>query len=231
MITQVQTINSSETEYYKVDLKYNDGTYFTYIIKSDDANYVEVGDLINTINLPIQQSDEGYTDLVIDVVQDKNNVDFSQAIVDRIKYLSNKGVTLGGKPVDRLLWLYDMYLYAFKSYQDDDILNIMTTLFPDDEVFKVLARCMNITPRTLYVIYIEYFKAYCKTVQYGGVTLYDVITQRLSNSPLIELWNSGKTIRTDNPLVLQLQSQLSLSNEHFYGIFQGALEFQLQNYL
>jgi hypothetical protein len=231
MITQVQVINSSEIKYYKVDLKYNDGTYFTYIIKSDDANYVEVRDLVNTINLPIQQSDEGYTDLVIDVVQDKNNVDFSQAIVDRIKYLSNKGVTLGGKPVDRLLWLYDICLYAFKSYQDDDILNIMTTLFPDDEVFKALSRCMDITPKTLYVVYIEYFKAYCKTVPFNNVTLYDVITQRLSNSPLLELWNSGKTVRTDNPLVLQLQSQLSLSNEHFYGIFQGALEFQLQNYL
>lgn len=231
MITQIQVINSSEIKYYKVDLKYNDGTYFTYIIKSDDANYVEVRDLINTINLPIQQSDEGYTDLVIDVVQDKNNVDFSQAIVDRIKYLSNKGVTLGGKPVDRLLWLYDTYLYAFKSYQDDDILNIMITLFPDDEVFKALSICTNITPKTLYVVYIEYFKAYCKTVQYGDVTLYDVITQGLSNSPLIELWNSGTTVRTDNPLVLQLKSQLSLSNEHFYGIFQGALEFQLQNYL
>jgi hypothetical protein len=231
MITQIQVINSSEIKYYKVDLKYNDGTYFTYIIKSDDANYVVVGDLVNTINLPIQQSDEGYTDLVIDVVQDKNNVDFSQAIVDRIKYLFNKGVTLGGKPVDRLLWLYDIYLYAFKFYQDDDILNIMTTLFPDDEVFKALSRCMNITPKTLYVVYLEYFKAYCKTVPFNNVTLYDVITQGLSNSPLLELWNSGKTVRTDNPLVLQLQSQLSLSNEHFYGIFQGALEFQLQNYL
>jgi len=231
MITQIQVINSSEIKYYKVDLKYNDGTYFTYIIKSDDANYVVVGDLVNTINLPIQQSDEGYTDLVIDVVQDKNNVDFSQAIVDRIKYLSNKGVTLGGKPVDRLLWLYDIYLYAFKFYQDDDILNIMTTLFPDDEVFKALSRCMNITPKTLYVVYLGYFKAYCKTVPFNNVTLYDVITQRLSNSPLLELWNSGKTVRTDNHLVLQLQSQLSLSNEHFYGIFQGALEFQLQNYL
>jgi hypothetical protein len=231
MITQIQVINSSEIKYYKVDLKYNDGTYFTYIIKSDDANYVVVGDLVNTINLPIQQSDEGYTDLVIDVVQDKNNVDFSQVIVDRIKYLSNKGVTLGGKPVDRLLWLYDTYLYAFKSYQDDDILNIMTTLFPDDEVFKALSRCTNITPKTLYVVYLEYFKAYCKTVPFNNVTLYDVITQELSNSPLLELWNSGKTVRTDNPLVLQLQSQLSLSNEHFYGIFQGVLEFQLQNYL
>lgn len=231
MITQIQVINSSETKYYKVDLKYNDGTYFTYIIKSDDANYVEVGDLINTINLPIQQSDQGYTDLVIDVVQDKNNVDFSQAIVNRIKYLSNKGVTLGGKPVDRLLWLYDTYLYAFKSYQDDDILNIMTTLFPDDEVFKALSRCMNITPKTLYVVYLEYFRAYCKTVPFNNVTLYDVVTQGLSSSPLIELWNAGKIARTDNPLVMQLKQQLQLTDAQFHGIFQSALEYQLQNYL
>lgn len=238
----IQTINQNEHDIYLVSLLYQD-TKYGIILKKTNTQYItNISELVDEITLPVNGANEYsniFTDGLITYNVDNITLDdvgvydkFACSITGRITDLSLRGYTIANKNINRLLWLYDTYLHAFKTYKDTDILDVLNTLLPDDIVIKSITEYLNYTPvNDFYIIYAPYFKAYCKTYMIGGNSLYDIITNGLAGSPLLELWNGAQVIRKDHPLVINLQSQLGLTDVQVNNIFKSAFEFQIQNYL
>jgi hypothetical protein len=152
-------------------------------------------------------------------------------IIESISWYINKISTeqtgIFGDKDKKLLSIYDIYFYNFERFGNKDVLNILKTIYGNDVfITDILRNCILTTP--IYSILAEYFKAYVKSVPYGGSDLYTIIDTNVTGE-MKYLWENASWIRTDDFKVLNMKQALGLIDAEYFGIFQGALNYMVEN--
>lgn len=149
---------------------------------------------------------------------------------DVYTYIKNNGNLFNGLDY-KIFVAYNDYFNSYILYENMEIFSFLTMLYGNNIKEINMLNISGDNIESYYIVNKTYLKLVLKDIPYQNTTLLNFLDNLAPSDPVFSLyWNNISWIHSNNPMVLELKTNLGISDSDFNNIFMMSVFKYISNF-